>query len=126
MREDYLRQVGELLTCAQGDRRRLLYRLAKGVSAYLEENPEAEKSQLYAAFGTPEVCAAQLLDECGKSVIVAIASRRQKGRMICTVLIMLMVLAAFFAAYLLSTGGIVVMDTGNPWGQIAADFFFGD
>lgn len=124
MKEDYLRQVGELLTCAQKDRKRLLNRLDKGVSAYLEENPDATETQLYVAFGEPESCVAQLLDECGTSAVVARASCRRKSRMVCAVLLILAVMATLFAAYLLSTGGVIIMDTENPFGKFAADIFF--
>ena len=64
--EAYLRAVRRGLADApEEDRERLMKRLTEAVSAYLEEEPEAGEADIVRAFGKPEDCAAELLEECG-------------------------------------------------------------
>ena len=71
MKEQYLDSVRALLDCPQGERERLLSRLGQAVSAYLEDAPEAGEPELAANFGTPEECAARLLEECDPGAVAA-------------------------------------------------------
>ena len=65
MKQEYLRAVRrELADAPPEDRERLMKRLTEAVSAYLEEDPEASEADIIKAFGTPEDCAAELLEEC--------------------------------------------------------------
>lgn len=80
MSELYLRSVRKLLDCPAAKRDRLMKRLSDAVTTYLEDYPDAEWEQLIQAFGTPEVCASHLLDDCQPAVVV---STRQKSIGIC-------------------------------------------
>ena len=75
--EKYLRDVRKGLADAPAeDRERLMKRLTEAVSAYLEEDPEASKADIIKVFGTPEACAAELLEECDITRVAAVRRKR--------------------------------------------------
>lgn len=76
--EAYLRAVRRGLADAPAeDRERLMKRLTEAVSAFLEEDPEAGEADIIRAFGTPESCAAELLEECDPARVAAVRRRRR-------------------------------------------------
>lgn len=100
--DEYLRAVRRGLEDAPPeDRDRLMKRLTEAVSAYLEEDPEASEADLIKAFGTPEACAAELLEECDPDRVAAV---RRKRRVWLYAAIALAVLAVLTAAVLLLRG----------------------
>lgn len=112
MKEGYLRSVGALLDCPAKERERLLERLEDAVSAYLEDAPDAGKTELMENFGAPEVCAARLLEECDPAAVADTRRRRKRrNRILIAVLAVLLALAVGAAAYLWSNGGLVVIET---------------
>ena len=112
MKDAYLRSVGALLDCPAKERERLLIRLEDAVSAYLEDAPDAGETELAETFGAPEVCAARLLEECDPAAVaVARRSRKHRSRILIAVLTVLLALAVGVAAYLWSSGGLVVIET---------------
>jgi len=114
MKEQYLDSVRVLLDCSQGERERLLSRLGQAVSAYLEDAPEAGEPELAANFGTPEECAARLLEECDPGAVAA-ERRKKKKRHRITVAVLATLLAVMvgITAYLWSNGGFVVIRLGD-------------
>lgn len=114
MKEQYLDSVRVLLDCSQGERERLLSRLGQAVSAYLEDAPEAGERELCASFGTPEECAARLLEECDPGAVAA-ERRKKKKRHRITVAVLAVLLAVMvgITAYLWSNGGFVVIRLGD-------------
>ena len=64
MKERYLHSVRLLLDCSPEERERLLSRLNCAISSYLEDVSDATEIDLVTNFGTPEDCAARLLEEC--------------------------------------------------------------
>lgn len=114
MKEQYLDSVRVLLDCSQGERERLLSRLGQAVSAYLEDAPEAGEPELAANFGTPEECAARLLEECDPGAVAA-ERRKKKKRHRITVAVLAVLLAVMvgITAYLWSNGGFVVIRLGD-------------
>ena len=76
--ESYLRTVRRGLADAPGeDRERLMKRLTEAVSAYLEEEPEATEADIIRAFGKPEECAAELMEECDPTRVAAVRRKRR-------------------------------------------------
>lgn len=132
MREKYLRSVGKLLDCSPAERKRLLERLGNAVDAYLEDAPDADETELMENFGSPEVCAARLLEECDPAALADIRRKRKcRNRILVAVLLVLLVLAVGVAAYLWSNGGLVIIETthyenGFPediqWDQVIYDY----
>ena len=59
------------------DRERLMKRLTEAVSAYLEEEPEASEADIVKAFGTPEACAAELMEECSPERVAEVRRKRK-------------------------------------------------
>ncbi len=114
MKEQYLDSVRALLDCPQGERERLLSRLGQAVSAYLEDAPEAGEPELAANFGTPEECAARLLEECDPGAVAA-ERRKKKKRHRITVAVLAVLLAVMvgITAYLWSNGGLVIIRLGK-------------
>ena len=111
MKEQYLDSVRALLDCPQGEQERLLSRLGQAVSAYLEDAPEAGEPELAANFGTPEECAARLLEECDPGAVAA-ERRKKKKRHRITVAVLLAVMVGI-TAYLWSNGGLVIIRLGK-------------
>lgn len=112
MREKYLRSVGKLLDCSSAERKRLLERLGNAVDAYLEDTPGAGETELMENFGSPEVCAARLLEECDPAVVADVRRRRKRrNRILVAVLTVLLALAVGVAVYLWSNGGLVIVET---------------
>ena len=114
MKEQYLDSVRALLDCPQGEQERLLSRLGQAVSAYLEDAPEAGEPELAANFGTPEECAARLLEECDPGAVAA-ERRKKKKRHRITVAVLAVLLAVMvgITAYLWSNGGLVIIRLGK-------------
>lgn len=114
MKEQYLDSVRALLDCPQGERERLLSRLGQAVSAYLEDAPGAGEPELAANFGTPEECAARLLEECDPGAVAA-ERRKKKKRHRITVAVLAVLLAVMvgITAYLWSNGGLVIIRLGK-------------
>lgn len=110
MKEQYLDSVRALLDCPQGERERLLSRLGQAVSAYLEDAPEAGEPELAANFGTPEECAARLLEECDPGAVAAERRKKKKRHRITVAVLAVMV---GITAYLWSNGGFVVIRLGD-------------
>ena len=52
------------LTCSPKERNRFLHRTEQMLDAFLEENPDATKEDLYLALGSPEELAEQMMEEC--------------------------------------------------------------
>ena len=132
MKEQYLDSVQALLDCPQGERERLLSRLGQAVAAYLEDVPEAGERELVASFGTPEECAAQLMEECDPGAVAA-ERRKKKKRHRITVAVLAAVLAVLvgITVYLWSNGGFVVIRMGDAipesekikeWGTVVYDY----
>jgi len=100
--ESYLRAVRRGLADAPPeDRDRLMKRLTEAVSAYLEEDPEASEADIIRAFGTPENCAAELLNECDPARVAAV---RRKRRLLYAVIAVLAAAAVVLAASLFLRG----------------------
>ena len=91
-------------------RERLLSRLGQAVSAYLEDAPEAGEPELAANFGTPEECAARLLEECDPGAVAAERRKKKKRHRITVAVLAVMV---GITAYLWSNGGFVVIRLGD-------------
>ncbi len=123
MKEGYLHSVRALLDCPAGEKERLLSRLDSALTAYLADVPEADEADVVSNFGTPEDCAARLLDECAPGVV---ASERQKKkrrhRILVAVLAALFVAAMGLAVYLWSNGGLVIIETGKITPEKAREF----
>jgi len=106
MKRRYLRSVRALLDCPPKERKRLMSRLDRALTAYLEDFPEAGETDLTASFGTPQECAARLLAECPPDRVAA--ERQKKDRRHRTVIAVLAVLLAFVV-------GIAVYLCRNSW-----------
>lgn len=114
MKEQYLDSVRVLLDCPQGERERLLSRLGQAVSAYLEDAPEAGEQELLANFGTPEECAARLLEECPPEAVAAERRKKKKRhRITVAVLAALLAVTVGVASYLWANGGLVIIQLRN-------------
>lgn len=114
MKERYLHSVCILMDCPPKEKDRLLSRLSNAITAYLEDVPESSEAELFANFGTPEDCAAHLLEECAPRVVIE--ERRKKThhhRILATVLSVLLAVALGLAVYLWSNGGLVIIKTGG-------------
>ena len=112
MKEAYLRSVGALLDCPVAERKRLLRRLEGAVTAYLEDTPDADETELIKNFGAPEACAAQLLEECDPAVVADIRrKKKRRNRILVAALAALLTLAVIVAAYLWFYGKLVVIET---------------
>lgn len=111
MKGTYLHSVRRLLDCPAAERKRLLRQLDRAVSAWIEDNPCADKAELVKTFGTPEVCAARLLEECDSTVVTDERRRRKlRTRVLIAVLTILLLAAVGIAAYLWSNGGLVIIE----------------
>ncbi|MDE7263014.1 MAG: hypothetical protein K2N78_13270 [Oscillospiraceae bacterium] len=101
--EAYLRAVRKGLADApKEDRERLMKRLTEAVSAYLEEDPEANESDIIKVFGTPETCAAELMEECSPAQVAAV---RRKRKLRYAVIAALAAVAAVVLALVFLRGG---------------------
>ena len=114
MKERYLHSVRILMDCPSREKEHLLSRLSNAITVYLGDVPEASESDIVSNFGTPEECAARLLDECTPA---ALATERQKKsrshRTFMTVLAVLLAVALGFVMYLWSNGGLVIIQTND-------------
>lgn len=132
MKERYLHSVRILMDCPSREKEHLLSRLSNAITVYLGDVPEASESDIVSNFGTPEECAARLLDECTPA---ALATERQKKsrshRTFMTVLVVLLAVALGFVMYLWSNGGLVIIQSDHgvpdtlrnlPQGQITYNY----
>ncbi len=111
MKASYLHSVRRLLDCPAAERERLLRQLDRAVSAWIEDNPCADKAELAKTFGTPEVCAARLLEECDSTVVAGERQKRKlRTRVLIAVLTILLLIAVWVAFYLWSNGGLVIIE----------------
>lgn len=114
MKERYLHSVRLLLDCPHEVRERLLSRLNCAISSFLEDTSDATEIDLIANFGTPEDCAARLLEECTPSTLVTGRQKKNRyRRVIMIVLSILLVIAVGFAIYLWAHGGLMIIRTGK-------------
>lgn len=132
MKERYLHSVRVLMDCPPRERERLLSRLSNAIAVYLEDFPEASETDIVSNFGTPEDCAARLLDECNPT---ALATERQKKsrnhRISITILAVLLTVAVGLVVYFWSNGGLVIIQSGHsmpdnlrslPQGQVTYNY----
>ena len=78
MKKRYLHSVRNLLDCPSKEKGRLLQRLDNAVATYLEDVPDAGEPDLIAVFGSPEDCAARLMDECTPGAVAAERGKRNR------------------------------------------------
>ena len=112
MKERYLHSVRNLLDCPSKEKGRLLQRLDNAVATYLEDDPDAGEHDLVAVFGTPEECAARLLEEYTPGSVVA--ERRKRSHhyhVLIAGLAVLLVIVIGIAAYLWFNGGLAIIRT---------------
>lgn len=123
MSELYLRSVRKLLDCPAAKRDRLMKRLSDAVTTYLEDYPDAKLEQMIQAFGTPEICASQLLDDCQPAVVVNARQKKHRrmraGMIILAIFLSLTLLAA---GYLWSNGGLVIIEHTHYADDIPENF----
>ena len=62
MKERYLHSVRILMDCPSREKEHLLSRLSNAITVYLGDVPEASESDIVSNFGTPEECAAPVVD----------------------------------------------------------------
>lgn len=111
MKEAYLHSVRHFLDCSQVEQERLLRQMEGAVSAWLEDNPDANETELIKSFGSPEICAARLLEECDPTEIVGERRKRtRRARVLIAVLAVLLILAIGSATYLFRQGGLVIIE----------------
>lgn len=129
MKERYLHCVRAVMDCPSEERERLLVRLGHAVAAYLEDVPDADEAGLIAAFGTPEECAAHLMEECAPGAVAAARQKKNKRRHVIVVLLAaLLAIAVGVAAYLWSNGGLVIItirqpaSDDKPWNTVIYDY----
>lgn len=110
----YLSAVHRQLDAPPAEKERLMERLRRAVSTYLEENENINSDALVSAFGQPEVCAASLLSEINPAEVAAVRDRRKRRqRAVVGILAVLVMLLACFSLYLYSTGGFVIITQGT-------------
>ena len=132
MKERYLHSVRNLLDCPSKEKGRLLQRLDNAVATYLEDVPDAGEPDLIAVFGTPEDCAARLMDECTPGAVAAERGKRnRRHRILTAVLAVLLVIVVGIAVYLWSNGGLVIIQSSHsmpdslrnlPQGQVTYSY----
>lgn len=126
MKESYLQSVRFLLDCPSAERERLMAQLSGAVAAYLEDTPEATEADLIANFGTPEDCAAWLLEDCDPEVMAAERRRRRRFMRICiTVLFALLIVAGCILFHMWKNGGLVVIETTHYENEFPQNFQMG-
>ena len=114
MKERYLRSVRSLVDCPSNEKERLLHRLDSAVATYLEDVPDAGESDLVSAFGTPEDCAARLLEECTPEAVTAERRKRSHRRhVLIAVLAVLLVIVTGITAYLCFSGGVTIIQVSR-------------
>lgn len=121
--ESYLNAVRRGLEDAPpADRERLMRRLTEAVYAFLEENPEALEADVVQAFGPPEKCAAELLEECDPVQVAAV--RRKRRMKLYAVIAVLVILAVIVLLILLLRGGFGLppADAGSHTGHFRHGF----
>lgn len=107
MKEQYLRSVGRLLDCPPEQKKALLYRLDRAVTAYLEDEPDAGASGLTANFGAPEECAGRLLEECGPMAVAEEERRRTRRHRVLLAVLAVLTAAALVVSACLYDGWAV-------------------
>ena len=114
MKEQYIHSVRILMDCPPAEKERLISRLNSALTTYLEDVPNAAEEDLTANFGSPEDCAARLLEECTpKEVIAERQKRAHHQRILVAVLAVLLTVALSVALYLWSNGGLVIINTSD-------------
>lgn len=123
MKESYLQSVRFLLDCPSAERERLMAQLSGAVAAYLEDTPEATEADLTANFGTPEDCAAWLLEDCDPEVMAAERRRRRRrNRIIGAILAVIAAISICFALYMRATSGTKVIEHTHYVEGLPEDF----
>lgn len=111
MKETYLYSVRCLLDCPAAERERLLHQLDGAVSTWIEDNPNADRTDLVKTFGTPEICASRLLEECDPTVIANERRRKKRRTLFLIVLLAALLLVSIGSAiYLFRQGGVVIIE----------------
>lgn len=122
MKECYIHSVRRLLECPAKEKERLLSRLNSVITTYLEDVPEANETDLVSNFGTPEDCAARLLNECSPATVTTVRKRRNRHyRILSTVLAVLLTIVMGISAYLYLNGGLVIIRMGNAVPEYVKD-----
>ena len=122
MKERYLHSVRVLMDCPPRERERLISRLSDAIAVYLEDVPEANETDIVSNFGTPEDCAARLLNECSPATVTTVRKRRNRHyRILSTVLAVLLTIVMGISAYLYLNGGLVIIRMGNAVPEYVKD-----
>ena len=106
----YFRSISGLLPCPGKQKRMILQSAKENVSAFLEDHPDADFSQVEAHFGAPEqIASAFVADMDMPKLLNALRGRKR---------IFLSVIAALITALLLWGGGVAIavadQNAANP------------
>lgn len=110
----YYSQVKSWLPCSHGKKKQIIQRLQASVSAYREQNPDADFEQIQAHFGTPETIASAYVDEMGTDALLRHLRIRRK-----VFAIVSGAMAAVLAVWLLAVGWAVTNEHASSGGSIS-------
>lgn len=74
----YYRTVYVYLPCSRKLKKKILYEIKGNITAYLEENPDADYSQIESHFGTPRSIAAAYVDDMNTEELIHALHIRKK------------------------------------------------
>lgn len=102
----YHKEIRGLLPCSQKIKKEILSQIDQSVISFLQENPDADYSQIVARFGTPQSIAATYVENIGTADILRSLRIRKRVVMIIitTVLIILLSWASIVTAELVHQG----------------------
>ena len=110
---NYYREIRSYLPCSEKLKKSILSRLEETVNSYLDENPEADFTQLESHFGTPRQIADSYIGELS---VTEISEKLQiRKRILITICA---VCAAILAIWLIVVGIAMINELGAANGHI--------
>lgn len=114
----YIKEVGRVLPCRRGQKRKIIQEIQSSIVMYLAENPDADYDVISLRFGKPEQIAASLVEDMGADELLKRLNLKKKI-LLCVLCAIIAILAIWLGV--VSATYVKYLDQSNGYYDIAID-----
>lgn len=114
----YIKEVGRVLPCRRGQKRKIIQEIQSSIVMYLAENPDADYDVISLRFGKPEQIAASLVEDMGADELLKRLNIKKKI-LLCALCAIIAIVTIWLGV--VGSAYIKYLDQSNGYYDIAID-----